>query len=694
MLATERKPNRLINEKSPYLLQHAHNPVDWYPWGPEAFQKARAEDKPVFLSIGYSTCHWCHVMERESFEDEEVAEALNRNFVAVKVDREERPDIDHIYMGVCQALTGAGGWPLTVFLDPDRRPFFAGTYYPKHSRWGRPGLLDILARVTQAWREDREALTASGDKLTAALRPKAGPGGREALGPDMLATAYRQLAEAFDERHGGFGPAPKFPTPHNLLFLLRCWRRTGEQKALAMVTKTLRAMREGGLYDHLGYGFARYSTDARWLVPHFEKMLYDNALLCCAYLEAYQASGQADFARVAGEVIDYVLRDMTSPEGGFYSAEDADSEGEEGKFYVWRPAEITAALGEEAGRIFAAFYGVTADGNFEHGTSILNFSGRDAGFARAHNVAAGELDELLAAGREKLYSLREKRVHPFKDDKILTAWNALMVVALAKAARVLGRSDYAAAAARALDFIRRKMTRADGRLLARYRDGAADFPAYLDDHAFLLWALLEMYEATFDPAYIDWAKDIAAVLEQLFRDETGGGFFFTAAGGEELITRPREIYDGAMPSGNSVAAYALLRLARSLQSEELAAAGERTLRAFAGEVARYPRAYTFYLMALEYYLEPPRQVVIAGPRAAAEPLIAVAAAGYLPTTSLLFNDSDNQAAVAAALPHIAGYRPPAAGAAAYVCEELACKPPVEAAADLADMLGVGNKNNY
>lgn len=631
-------------------------------------------------------------MERESFEDEEVAAALNRHFVAVKVDREERPDIDHIYMGVCQALTGAGGWPLTVIMGPDKKPFFAGTYFPKHSRWGRPGLMDILEKVAQAWRENREALTASGEKLTAALKAKDGGDAGEVLGPAVLATAYRQLAEAFDDRYGGFGPAPKFPAPHNLMFLLRHWRRTGEEKALAMVTTTLKAMRQGGLYDHLGFGFARYSTDARWLVPHFEKMLYDNALLCCAYLEAYQCSGEADFARVAEEVVSYVLRDMTGPEGGFYSAEDADSEGEEGRFYVWRLQEITAALGEDAGRLFAAFYGVTAEGNFEHGASIMNFSGRDeAEFAKTHNLPSAELAKLLAEGREKLYRLREERVRPFKDDKILTAWNALMVVALAKAARVLGRSDYAAAAARALDFIRRRMTRPDGRLLARYRDGAADFPAYLDDHAFLLWALLEMYETTFDPAYIEWARDIAAAVERLFRDEAGGGFFFTAADGEDLITRPKEIYDGAMPSGNSVAAFALLRLGRSLQSEEVAALAERTLRAFAGEVARYPRAYTFFLMAVEYYLEPPRQVVIAGSRAAAQALIAVAAAGFLPTANLLFNDSDNAAAVAGTLPHVAGYRPLAGRAAAYVCEDLACKPPVASPAELADILGIEYK---
>lgn len=631
-------------------------------------------------------------MERESFEDAEVAEALNRHFVAVKVDREERPDVDHIYMGVCQALTGAGGWPLTVIMTPEKKPFYAGTYFPKHSRWGRPGLMEILDRVAHAWRENREALTASGEKLTAALRVRR-EGGHESqdLQASLLETAYSQLAEAFDERYGGFGPAPKFPTPHNLMFLLRHWRRTGEEKALAMATKTLTAMRQGGLYDHLGFGFVRYSTDAKWLVPHFEKMLYDNALLCCAYLEAYQCSGVGDFARVAEEVITYVLRDMTSPEGGFFSAEDADSEGEEGRFYVWQPAEIIAALGEDAGRVFAAYYGVTEAGNFEQGTSILNFSGRDTDeFAEEHGLAAEKLAKFLADGRGKLYELREKRIHPFKDDKILTAWNALMVVALAKAARVLRRSDYARAAARALDFIRSRLTRSDGRLLARFRDGAAEYPAYLDDHAFLLWALLEMYETTFDPAYIAWGREIAATTLRLFEDTAAGGFFFTGTDSEELITRPKEIYDGALPSGNSVAAYALLRCARTLQDEGLAAVAEQTLRAFAGEAARYPRAYTFYLMALEYYLEAPRQVVIAGSRKDAQPMIDVVATAFVPTTNLLFSESDNAAAVAKILPHIADYRPVAGEAAAYVCEEMTCKPPVTSPAELAASLGMGN----
>ena len=687
MPSTKYSPNHLINEKSPYLLQHAHNPVDWNPWGEEAFAKAKAEDKPIFLSIGYSTCHWCHVMERESFEDEEVAQVLNGGFVPVKVDREERPDVDGIYMTVCQALTGSGGWPLTVLMTPDRKPFFAGTYFPKRSRGGRPGLLDILAAVDKEWQGDRIDLMAGSEQITDAIGKAAAPRPGK-LSRDMLDTAYSQLARVFDATYGGFGQAPKFPTPHNMLFLLRYWRLTGQPKALSMVTKTLEAMHQGGIYDHLGFGFARYSVDERWHVPHFEKMLYDNALLCYTLLEAYQCAGNPEFAQVAEEIADYVLRDMTDAGGGFYSAEDADSEGEEGKFYVWTRAEVLASLGDEPGRLFADYYNITPEGNFESATSIPHHIGYHLPeYAARHGIDAGALSLSLAAGREKLYAIREKRVHPFKDDKVLTAWNALMIAALAKAARVLDKPAYAAAAAQAAEFVFARLRRPDGRLLARYRDGQAAFPAYLDDHAFLLWALVELYEATFDSAWLDKARRLAGEMQALFWDDKHDGFYFSGSDSEELIARPKEIYDGALPAGNSVAGYALLKLARILDNAPLLDLAERTLQAFAGQVAAYPQGHTFFLMAVDQYLEPPRQLVIAGRGGdpATRAMLRVAGTQYLPTTTVIFNNTAAESA-GEALAWTKDYQPVAGQTAAYVCENFACQAPTTTTAALIELL--------
>lgn len=688
MPTTDKSPNRLINEKSPYLLQHAHNPVEWYPWGEEAFAKAKTEDKPVFLSIGYSTCHWCHVMERESFEDEEVARALNAGLVAVKVDREERPDVDHIYMAVCQALTGAGGWPLTVIMTPEKKPFFAGTYFPKQSKWGRPGLMDILAAVSKQWRENRQKLSESGEEITRAIQGR-GAFSAGDVSTDLLDTAYNQLERVFDRYYGGFGSAPKFPAPHQLMFLLRHWRRTGEKKALAMVEKTLDAMRRGGIYDQLGFGFARYSVDEFWMVPHFEKMLYDNALLCYAYLEAYQCTANPDFAQVAKEIIQYVLRDMTSPEGGFYSAEDADSEGVEGKFYVWTRSEVLATLGPERGTLFADFYGVAAEGACEGGANTLNFITHDLNeFAAQSHVEPAELARVLAECRETLYQLREKRIRPFKDDKILTAWNALMIAALAKAARVLGEPGYAAAAERAMKFIFTQMLDSDGRLLARYRDGEAGCAAYLDDHAFLLWALLEVYESTFSPDYINKALNIASVMQRLFWDNEQGGFYFSGADGEVLIARSKELYDGAMPSGNSLAALALLRLARMTNQTELAELAETTVKTFSGQVAEHPQAYTGFLLAVDLYFEAPRQVIVAGGRGdkTVRDMLELLGTRFLPTTSVLLNDSDNADNVAAVLPQVAAELPVNGAATAFICENFACQLPVGDLDSLRHML--------
>ena len=692
MPATARTPNRLISEKSPYLLQHAHNPVDWYPWGDEAFAKAKTEDKPVFLSIGYSTCHWCHVMERESFADEEVAGILNRYFVAVKVDREERPDIDQIYMSVCQAMTGQGGWPLTVIMTPEGKPFFAGTYFPKRSRWGRPGLMDILTQIAEKWLTERHLLLTGASRVAEAFAARMGRSQDSGAPVDrsLLDAAFRQLRDDFDPRYSGFGPAPKFPSPHNLMFLFRYWKTTGSREALDMAAKTLTAMHRGGIYDHLGFGFARYSTDEKWLIPHFEKMLYDNALLLIAYTEGCKAAGDPAFARVAGEIATYVLRDMTGPDGGFYSAEDADSEGGEGKFYVWSKNEIISVLGPERGEVFARVYGVTAAGNFEGGRSVLSLIGQDvAEHAASLGLAPAALEEQLKEDRERLLAVRNARPRPFKDDKVLTAWNALMAAALARAGRVLRRPQWVAAAEKALAFIDTRLRRRDGRLLARYRDGEAAYPAYLDDYAFLLWASLEAYQATFSLAHIRRALDLAAAMEELFWDGAAGGFFFAGADGEALFARPKELYDGAMPSGNSVAAYALLLLARLTGRPEPARLAETAIKVFAPEAWRYPRAYTFFLMAVDEYLKPPRQAVVAGYRgdAATEELLEVVNAAFLPGWAVSFNDLEQPGEISELLPETAEKIPRDGQAAAFICEGFACRGAVSDPRELARRLG-------
>jgi len=660
--------NRLSKEKSPYLLQHASNPVDWYPWGDEAFDKAKSEDKPVFLSIGYSTCHWCHVMERESFEDTEVAELLNRHFVSVKVDREERPDIDHIYMSVCQALTGQGGWPLTVIMTPEKKPFFAGTYFPKKSKWGRSGLMDILGQVAVKWKSGREAVTEAGERIVnAVLNQLSGEEGD--LRRDLLEKVYSDLENSFDSRYGGFGDAPKFPTPHNLMFLLRYWKRTGEIKALAMVEKTLRSMYAGGIYDHVGFGFSRYSTDRRWLVPHFEKMLYDNALISMVFTETFQSTGDPFYRRAAGEVFTYVLRDMTSPEGGFYSAEDADSEGEEGRFYVWTPGEVTRVLGPEEGRLFCEIFDISGEGNFE-GHSIPNLiTSKDLG---------DDHRQSLENSRQKLFLHRENRVHPYKDDKILTSWNGLMIVCLARSTAVTGEKAYAGAAVRAADFIWSRMRRNDGRLLARYRDGEAAFPGYIDDYAFLQWGLLELYEVTLKPQYLKKALLLLDEMKDLFWDRERGGFFFYGSDSEQLITRPKEVYDGAVPSGNSVAALNIIRLARMTGREDLPDLAHSLFKAFAGTVSAYPRAHTFFLTAYQTAIAPSREIVIAGKAESdgVRRMVEAVHREFLPDTVLIFRPDNGEAREIEELaPFTRDHRAINGLPAAYICENFSCRKP-------------------
>jgi uncharacterized protein YyaL (SSP411 family) len=614
--------NRLHHEKSPYLLQHADNPVDWYPWGEEAFARARAEDKPVFLSIGYSTCHWCHVMERESFEDSTVAKLLNETFVCVKVDREERPDVDELYMAVCQMMTGSGGWPLTVILSPERKPFFAGTYFPRETRFGRIGLLDLIPRLQEIWTSRRSEALQSAEQILATLHQSADVAksdGGSPLSRADLDSAYAILSRSFDERYGGFGEAPKFPAAHNLLFLLRYWHRSGDGHALYMVEKTLESMRQGGIFDHLGFGFHRYSTDDRWLVPHFEKMLYDQAMISLAFAEAYQATRREDFAQTTRQVFQYVIDNMQDPQGGFYSAEDADSEGEEGKFYLWKEEEIRNLLGEREANAFIRAYGIETVGNFadpqnghNSGDNIPHLRQSPEALAEALGLSVGELEELLEGARRKLLMQREGRVPPNKDDKILTDWNGLMIAALAKGAHILGESKYAQDAARAADFILNQMRRTDGRLLHRYRDGEAAILAYLDDYAFLIWGLLELYEATFDVHFLKTALDLQEDLTEHYWDQESGGFFMSADDGEELLLRRKEFYDGALPSGNSIALLNLVRLARITADERYEQAAAAMVRSFEGTVQRYPAGFTQFLSACDFALGPSWEIVIAG----------------------------------------------------------------------------------
>lgn len=674
--------NRLAREKSPYLLQHAANPVDWLPWGPEAFEKAQAEDKPLFLSIGYSTCHWCHVMERECFEDEEAARLLNETVVPVKIDREERPDLDSIYMTACQALTGSGGWPLSIFIDHAARPFFAATYIPKHSRFGRTGLMDLLPRIAEVWATKRgEVVRVAGEVHRALAGHQAPPPSGAAPGFEAMDEAFRQLAGRFDPEHGGFGQSPKFPSPHQLLFLLRQHRRTGDPVALLMAVKTLTAMRLGGIFDHVGLGFHRYSTDESWLLPHFEKMLYDQAMLLMAYTEGFQASGEPLLARTALEIAQYVLRDMTSPEGAFYSAEDADSEGEEGRFYVWSMAELQDALGPEDAAFYARTFGFSPEGNFEE-ESTRERTGANI----PHLAAEPPQDDAprLEALRLRLFEARAARVRPGLDDKILTDWNGLMIAALARAGRVLQRPELIRAGARAADFLLARLRDPAGRLLHRYRDGEAAVAGNLDDHAFLAWGLTELHQAAFDPVWLQAALDLADQMAARFLDRVNGGFFLTASDAEELLVRPKEFTDAALPSGNSAALTALVALSRLGVRHDLAELAEGLLRAPGELLSRAPSAFTMLLCGLDLALGSGADVVLAAPdEASLEPMLSALRSRYLPGVLVMVRDPDG--ALARVAPHTQGMCPVDGKATAYVCRDGHCEPPVT---DPAALLGL------
>lgn len=668
-MSTNKQPNRLIQEKSPYLLQHAHNPVDWFPWSDESFQKAKSEDKPIFLSIGYSTCHWCHVMERESFEDEEVADILNKNFISIKVDREERPDVDHIYMNVCQALTGHGGWPLTIFMTPDKKPFFAGTYFPKSSRMGMHGLITILDSVHNAWINERDTLLRSSEQIINAINERNDilePDSEEELSEDIFYEAFAEFKYDFDNIFGGFGSAPKFPTPHNLFFLLRYWYNTKEEYALTMVEKTLESMHKGGIYDHIGFGFSRYSTDTKWLVPHFEKMLYDNALLAIAYLEVYQATKKREYADIADEIFTYVLRDMTSVEGGFYSAEDADSEGEEGKFYVWSVDEVKKVLGNHDGEKYCEYYDITTHGNFE-----------------SHNIPniiksniPNEDKPFIEECRKKLFEYREKRIHPHKDDKILTSWNGLMIAAMAMGGRVLGNDKYTKASEKAAEFILSKLVSNNGRLLARYRDGNSAFLAYVDDYAFLIWGLIELYETTYKPIYLKRSLNLNDDLIKYFWDEANGGLFHYGSDSEQLITRPKEIYDGATPSGNSVATMNFLRLGRLTGQSELEDKAYSQFNAFGRSIERFARGHSFFLSALLFARSKSKEVVIVGnEKQETNSMVNIIREEFRPFTLSMFYSKDHIDLKDLA-PFIETYKTVEGKTTAYVCENFACQAPI------------------
>jgi len=691
-------PNHLINETSPYLRQHAHNPVDWYPWGPEAFERAQRENKPIFLSIGYSTCHWCHVMAHESFEHPEVARLMNEAFVSIKVDREERPDIDNVYMSACQVMTGSGGWPLSIIITPDKKPFFAATYIPREGRFGLIGMMELIPHIRELWATRRgEALSLSNEIATVLQQTPQDTTG-EKLDEATLEFTYEQLAKRFDGQYAGFSGAPKFPTPHNLLFLLRYWKRGGNKAALDMVEKTLQAMRRGGIYDHVGFGFHRYSTDSQWLVPHFEKMLYDQAMLAMAYTEAYQATGKEDYGKTAREIFTYVLRDMTALEGGFCSAEDADSEGEEGKFYLWTQEEVRQALGNEEANFVAKVFNIEKDGNFAEqatgrrsGVNILHLRKALGELASDLNLSQQDLQAHLELIRQKLFAYREKRVHPMKDDKILTDWNGLMIAALAKGAQAFDEPEYAEAACRAADFILGNMRKPDGRLLHRYRDGQAGVEANLDDYAFLVWGLIELYEAIFDTRHLEVALELTSDMVRHFWDEDGGGLYLTPDDGESLFVRKKEIYDGAIPSGNSVAMLNLLRLGRMTATSGLEEKAARIGSAFSGSVKQSPSAHTQLMVALDFGIGPCYEVVIAG-KAQAEDTKAMVKAlrtRFLPNKVVLLNPDERESPEIAKLAEFTKNQSSIEGkATAYVCLNYNCKLPTTDIGKMLELLNV------
>jgi uncharacterized protein len=672
---SEGPTNRLIEATSPYLLQHARNPVDWYQWGPEALERSRREQKPILLSIGYAACHWCHVMERESFENEEIARIMNEHFVCVKVDREERPDLDAIYMDALQAMSGHGGWPMTIFLTPDGEPFFAGTYFPPEDRHGMPGFRRLLEALSEAWRDRREqVLTQAAQVVKAVSRGVALPASIDPLSEEILQQAHAGLTRMFDPEWGGFGPAPKFPQPMTVEFLLRCNLR-GYDRALEMATVTLDAMARGGLYDQIGGGFHRYSTDRQWLVPHFEKMLYDNAQLARLYLHAWQVTGTELYRRVATETLDYLLREMRDEQGGFYSSQDADSDGVEGKFYVWSHADLVKESGER-GDVVAAWFGASPEGNWE-GTNVLWTPRSLKEVAEKADIRVDELDRLVTAARDRLLEVRERRVAPGVDDKVLTAWNALTITALAEAGRVLDEPRFVEAAVRAAEFVLGSLRRPDGRLLRAWRGGRTSGPAYVDDYAMLAGACLTLYETTFAHRWAAEARILGDDLLRLFHDREAGGFFQNGSDAEALVVRPKEVFDNAVPSGNSAAAEVLQRLALFTGEAEYETAAVSGLRIVREHMGTAPSGFGTALGALDLYLSAAKEVAIVGAPEAAETrdLVREVWGRYLPNTVLAVGRPDDRDA-SEVVPLLADRKSLNGKPAAYVCERFVCQQPV------------------
>jgi uncharacterized protein YyaL (SSP411 family) len=677
--------NRLIHETSPYLLQHAHNPVDWYPWGEEAFDKARRENKPILLSIGYSACHWCHVMEHESFEDEKIATLMNELFVNIKVDREERPDLDEIYMNAVQLLTGRGGWPMTVFLTPARQPFYAGTYFPPEDRYGVPGFPKILRGVANAYREKPEEVDKSVRQILSALeRMSVAADSRRPFSAEVIANSAEQLAQAYDPIQGGIGKAPKFPNVGVYELFLRHYRRSKEPRYLEMVTHTLRKMGEGGIYDHLGGGFHRYSVDEKWLVPHFEKMLYDNAQLVRIYAQVYCVTKDPFFKNIVDETMGYLLREMLHGEGGFYSTQDADSEGEEGKYFVWTPAEINEILGEEAAEVFCRMYDVSEHGNFEKKCilhPILTLEQASKLFKREQS----EIENLVSDAKKKLFAVRETRIKPFRDEKILTSWNGLMLSGLAEAIKISNLPSYTEAGKRTVHFFFSKMF-GEGHLLHTYKDGNAKLLGYLDDYAFLAAGLLDLYEASLDRSNLDHAVQLVEILLREFWDDKDGAFFYTGKSHEQLIARTKPVFDGSIPSGNAVATHTLLRLYHYTANDDYLKKAERVLRSYYDATANQPFGFAHLLAALDFYLEKPKEIVLIG-KGEEQRLFDVIAnihALYLPNLTLQVASPDQP--LEEISPLLAGKKQINGKPTAYVCQNFTCSQPVTEWKDLRAIL--------
>jgi len=687
--------NRLVFEGSPYLLQHAANPVDWYPWGEEAFKRAKELNKPIFLSIGYTTCHWCHVMEHESFENDEVAALMNDAFICIKVDREERPDIDNVYMEVTQMMNGRGGWPMTVIMTLDKQPFFTGTYFPMHSRGRRIGMMELIPQVKDAWQNSRDSLKTDAANLTARLqRNQINRTSIGEISSNVLDKAFRSFQSRYDEKLGGFGRAPKFPKAHDYSFLIKYYKRTGSQQALDMTEFSLKSMRNGGMYDQVGFGFHRYSTDARWLVPHFEKMLYDQAILVQAFLDAYQATGKQYYADVVDEILEYVHRDMTLPKGAFYSAEDADSEGEEGKFYVWNINELEEILGKDDADLYQQVFNLKADGNwkegYRHKTNIPHLTKDFSTLSGQLNKTEEKLTIRLDAIRNKLFTIREDRVHPQKDDKILTDWNGLMIAAMARAGAVLNNEQYANSAMQAMDFILHNLQNKDGSLLKRYRRGNAALTGVLDDYAFTIWALIELYHLSYDEKYLEIAMELSEYQIDQFWDFENHGFFFTATSGEQLLVRSKEVYDGAIPSGNSVSAYNFIRLARMTSRPDFEDTAFQIINAFAGQLNRGSSGYSMMMQAADFAFGPSYEVLVFGKKENPETqkMLEDIQSIYMPNRVMVYGASGSTD-LKNIIPFVSYYPPAKDGKPlVYVCQNFSCKLPTSDFKVVKQQLGV------